>query len=299
LILLCFSIFLSYSYASQVALDSRITLAIKSIASFTLKAISVLIDYMFKRYTQRKPKSRKDLQAVFFDLDETLIKNNIPVRQLFPKVFYDFQDKIGYENKHAFFKVLQEEVKGLWERMFESDINPEQQLVICFIKALNNTRALDPTKVPRLAKKMVAHFFKLGSFNVELHNGAIETLEGLRKKGIIVGIITNGMETLQIGKIKRLQLDLHIDNLTISAEALAHKPDKAIFDLALARAGVDAEQAWFVGDHITNDVAGAVRAGLHSIYYNPRNLHVENSFIGVVERPDYTINHLTELLEYL
>jgi len=250
-----------------------------------------------ERHSQNN--GRKDLRAVFFDLDETLIKNNIPVRQLFPKVFFDFQNEIGLENRAAFFDVLQKEVKGLWMRMFDSKICPEQQLVTCFIKALNNTRAINPTVVPRMAKRMVAHFFKLGSFNVELHPGAIETLDGLRERGIIIGIVTNGMETLQIGKIKRLRLDEHIDNLTISAEARAHKPDKAIFDLALSRAGVDAEHAWFVGDHITNDVSGAIRAGLHSIYYNPQNLHVERSFVGVVERPDYTINHLTELLEYL
>lgn len=247
----------------------------------------------------RQKKARKDLKAVFFDLDETLIKNNIPVRQLFPKVFFDFQDVIGLANRTAFFEVLQHEVKGLWMRMFDSNICPEQQLTTCFIKALNNTHALPPTAVPRLAKNMVAHFFKLGSFNVELHPGAIETLEGLKQKGIIIGIVTNGMETLQMGKIKRLELNKHIDNLTISAEARAHKPAKEIFHLALSRANVDAEQAWFVGDHITNDVSGAVRAGLHSIYYNPQNLHVEKSFVGVVERPDYTINHLTEVLEYL
>jgi len=208
---------------------------------------------------KRKKQQPKSLHAVFFDLDETLIKNNIPVRKLFPRVFVDFKDAI----------------------------------------AINNTKAISPTKAPGLAKAMVAHFFELGSKNVELHDGAIETLNGLREKGVTIGIVTNGIETLQMGKIKQLGLDKYIDNLTISGEARAHKPDKEIFDIALSRAKGQVENAWFVGDHVTNDIVGSVNAGMNSIYYNPTNLRVEESFAKVIERPNYTINHLTELLEYL
>jgi len=244
-------------------------------------------------------KKRKELHAVFFDLDETLIQNNIPVRSLFPRVFADFQDALGMENRKAFFDVLQAQVQGLWLNMFDSDTSPEQQLITCFIKAINNTKAISPTKSPGLAKAMVLHFFELGSKNVELHEGALETLSALRKKKVTVGIITNGIERLQTGKINRLGLNKYVDNITISSEARAHKPDKAIFDLALSRANVHADNAWFVGDHVTNDVEGAINAGMSSVYYNPKNLHVEKSFAGVIERPNYTINHLTELLEYL
>ena len=62
---------------------------------------------------------------------------------------------------------------------------------------------------------------------------------------------------------------------------------------------MEADKAWFVGDHVTNDIVGSVNAGMNSVYYNPTNLQVEKSFAGVIERPNYTINHLSELLEYL
>lgn len=260
--------------------------------------IQLKIKKMFIKHP-RGQQSRRELKAVFFDLDETLVRNHIPVRQLFPTVFADFQDIIGIENKMVFFEVLQSEVKGLWMRMFSSDICPEQQLTTCFIKALNKTKAITPVKVPSLARKMVEHFFCLGSENVELHDGAIKTLENLRSKDITLGLITNGMKTLQQGKINTLGIEQYFDTITISAEARAHKPSKPIFDLAMSRAGTEPDQSWHVGDHITNDIAGAVRAGMHGIFYNPTNLHVERSFVGVLERPDYTINHLSELLEYL
>ena len=243
--------------------------------------------------------SKHNLKAVFFDLDETLIKNNIPIRALFPKVFFDFIDVIGEEHKLIFFNTLQNQVKGLWTGMFESKINPEQQLVNCFIKTLNKTGAVHPVKVPSLAKQMVAHFIDLAANNIELHDGAIETLEGLQQRDISIGLITNGLVSIQSRKIASLNLEPYFDTITISAEARAHKPDKPIFDLALKRSAVTADQAWFVGDHITNDIAGARRAGIHSIYYNPHKINVESSFAPVLERPDYTINSLTEILEFL
>jgi len=224
----------------------------------------------------RPKKNGKSVKSVFFDLDETLIKNQIPVRRLFPTVFFDFQDQIGAENKEVFFYALQELVKGLWERMFSIPIEPEKQLVNCFAKAIYATEAVPPQLIPELAKQMVEHFFYLGSHNVELHDGAIETLERIRSKGIKTGLITNGI-----------------------VEAKAHKPYKPVFDLALKRAQAKAHEAWHVGDHVTNDVAGAVRAGLNGIFYNPHNRNVEQSFVNVIERPCYTINHLSEVVDLL
>ena len=239
------------------------------------------------------------IKAIFFDLDETLVENHIPVRKLFPTVFFNFVDQIGEEHKHVFFEHLQTQVNGLWLNMFAQDIAPEQQLVNCFIKALNKTRSISAIKVPSLAKQMVAHSIDLASNNVEMHEGAIETLEELRRHKLAVGLTTNGMDSSEMGKIRTVGIEPYFDNITISAEARVHKPEKPIFDLALSRANANADQAWFVGDHITNDIAGAVRAGLHAIYYNPTYLDTESSFANVVERPDYTIHSLPEILEYL
>lgn len=243
--------------------------------------------------------NKSQVKAIFFDLDETLIKNHIPVRKLFPTVFYNFVDQIGEQNKYVFFEALKSQINGLWLKMFDSDICPEQQLINCYLNSLNATKVINPGQISLLAEQMAAHFINLAAQNIQLHDGAIETLETLKKRDIKIGLITNGMVSMQMGKLGTLELENYFDTITISAEARAHKPAKAIFELALSRANVTPDQAWHVGDHIENDVSGAVKAGLHGIYYNPTHLHVENSFADVLERPHYTINSLIEIADYI
>jgi len=119
----------------------------------------------------------------------------------------------------------------------------------------------------------------------------------LNNRSIITGLITNGMEQIQLGKIHALDIHNKVDHVTISAQARAHKPHAPVFKLALDRAGVQAEQAIQVGDHATNDVAGAIRAGLGGVFYNPRDLVLEESFADLKERPTHHIRHLSEVLE--
>lgn len=45
------------------------------------------------------------------------------------------------------------------------------------------------------------------------------------------------------------------------------KPNKRIFDLALEKAGLSAEDVWYIGDQYEADIVGAGNAGLHSVWY--------------------------------
>jgi putative hydrolase of the HAD superfamily len=57
-----------------------------------------------------------------------------------------------------------------------------------------------------------------------------------------------------------------LDGVVISAEVGASKPDRAIFERALAVAGVTAGAALHVGDTVDVDLGGARAAGLHAVH---------------------------------
>jgi len=105
------------------------------------------------------------------------------------------------------------------------------------------------------------------------------------------------MEEIQLGKIHKLELENEVDHVIVSAQARAHKPNKEVFELALSKADVDATQAWQVGDHATNDVAGAIRAGMQGIFYNPKQLKIEDSFAELDERPNHIIENLAQVID--
>jgi putative hydrolase of the HAD superfamily len=236
------------------------------------------------------------LKAVFFDLDETLVENKIPVRELFARMYYDFEEQLGANNKDAFFTALRERAANLWSTMFETSISPEQQFVNCFASCVEATGAAEGQQALNIGQNMFDHYESLSSNNVVFHDGAVEVLAELNNRGIVTGLITNGMEQIQLGKVRALDIHNKVDHVTVSAQARAHKPYAPVFKLALERAGVSAQHAIQIGDHATNDVAGAIRAGLGGVFYNPRKLVLEASFGDLSERPTHHIQHLNEVL---
>lgn len=53
------------------------------------------------------------------------------------------------------------------------------------------------------------------------------------------------------------------------------KPNKRIFDLALEKAQLQPDEAWYIGDQYECDVKGSLNAGLFPVWY-----------IGAVDLPD-------------
>jgi putative hydrolase of the HAD superfamily len=236
------------------------------------------------------------LKAVFFDLDETLVENKIPVKELFARMYFDFEEQLGSNNKDIFFTALRQRAANLWSTMFETQTSPEQQFVNCFASCVQATGAADGKQAQTIGQNMFDHYESLSSNNVVFHDGAVEVLAELNNRGIVTGLITNGMEQIQLGKVHALDIHNKVDHVTVSAQARAHKPYAPVFKLALQRAGVSAEHAIQIGDHATNDVAGAIRAGLGGVFYNPRKLTLEASFGDLNERPTHHIHHMNEVL---
>jgi HAD superfamily hydrolase (TIGR01549 family) len=99
-------------------------------------------------------------------------------------------------------------------------------------------------------------------------DGAADLLLALRPHARI-GIVTNNLLEEQRDKLSYCGLADHVDVLIASEDVGVSKPDRGIFDIALDRMGVSAEDAVMVGDSWINDIAGAVNAGIRAIWFNP------------------------------
>lgn len=116
-----------------------------------------------------------------------------------------------------------------------------------------------------------------------------------------VGIITNGAHDehtdSQLSKVRHLGLSERIQSLTISGEIGVRKPKIEIFQVACERAGVSPTEALFVGDTVENDIVGANRAGMTSVFINRESDLLTPKTAD--ERPDYSISNLHEVLSCL
>ena len=100
----------------------------------------------------------------------------------------------------------------------------------------------------------------MASIRFEAITGAIETLEGLRRRGIALAVVSNWDVGLA-EHLERIGADRLFSAVVTSAEAGAAKPDPAAFRLALERLEVGPARAIHVGDE-NEDERGAAAAGM-------------------------------------
>jgi len=87
------------------------------------------------------------------------------------------------------------------------------------------------------------------------------TLRELRRRGFRLVVVSNWDVSLH-ERLDELGLAPLLDGAVASAEFGAAKPDRAVFEHALALAGADAARSWHAGDSVEADVEGALGAGL-------------------------------------
>ena len=129
---------------------------------------------------------------------------------------------------------------------------------------------------------------------VELFPETLPVLNTLRDKGYKTGLLTNSFLPMWMRdqEIRTYGLVELLDERVSAADVGYLKPHPAVYHDLLARLDVTPEQAVFVGDRPTNDIAGANEVGLVSVLMRPPYLERDTSGIT----PDYTIERLDQLL---
>jgi putative hydrolase of the HAD superfamily len=124
--------------------------------------------------------------------------------------------------------------------------------------------------------------------------GAFEVLAELRRRDIKLGIVTNGETEFQNRHIDALGLAPLVDAVLISEAEGLRKPDARLFLRAASRLGTPAERCLFVGDNPEVDIRGADAAGMATAWF----AH-ENSWPFSLSPPDLVLHDLGELLPHV
>ncbi len=109
----------------------------------------------------------------------------------------------------------------------------------------------------------------LASLRFAAHADAAPALRAARERGERVIVVSNWDASLPAA-LAATGLASLVDAVLTSAEVGAAKPDAAIFERALAVAGVAPAAALHVGDSLAEDVEGARRAQIAVVWCNRR-----------------------------
>ena len=98
----------------------------------------------------------------------------------------------------------------------------------------------------------------------EMYDDAAPALTQLSEQGLIVGAISNSHRSLD-AFCEHFSLGGLITVSVSSAEHGYMKPHRSIFEAALAKAGVQPDQAVMVGDSLKHDIDGALAIGMRAV----------------------------------
>jgi putative hydrolase of the HAD superfamily len=108
------------------------------------------------------------------------------------------------------------------------------------------------------------------SENFELYEDVLPVLDDLRAHSMKLGLVSNGIRDLAtFAAHHRLEVDAIVDSRSHGWV----KPHPTIFQAALARLGVAAEEAAMVGDSPAEDIDGARAIGMRAILVDREGRH--------------------------
>ncbi|MEQ1575156.1 MAG: HAD family hydrolase [Vicinamibacterales bacterium] len=190
------------------------------------------------------------IEAVFFDLDGTLFDRDVTVARILAWQASEFAVAIRPERSADFIQ----RVTTLDEHGHRDKREVYEVVAAEF--------GLDASVRDQLVRSFWAEYPR----HCQPGAGVAATLRELQQRGKRLGIITNGVASVQDAAIDALGIRRTMDAILISETEGLRKPAPELFRRATGRVGVPVERCCFVGDHPTVDVAGAMAAGLQAFW---------------------------------
>ena len=129
----------------------------------------------------------------------------------------------------------------------------------------------------------------------QVFSGAMELLDCLVDRGYELYAATNGITTIQTGRLAQSGLAPYFNQVFISEQLQTQKPDALFYEkIGQQIAGFSKEKTLMIGDSLTADIQGGNNADIDTIWYNSH--HLENKSKA---QPTYEVNSYQALLELL
>ena len=220
------------------------------------------------------------VEFLFLDLDDTILDFHKAEHIALGKTFRGF----GLEPTQEVMARYSLINKAHWERLERKELTREQVLVGRFAVLFSEYGIdVDPTQCARTYENnlSIGHYFLPGAY---------EAVERLSKKYKLY-LASNGTAKVQAGRLESANISHFFQEIFISQEIGANKPDIAYFNGCFAKIpDFDVTKSMMVGDSLTSDILGGKNAGMKTCWVNPTGKIAPADI-----QPDYEIKSLSEL----
>lgn len=217
------------------------------------------------------------MKAVIFDLDDTLYPEIEFVRSGFKIVSRYISLKNAIDDNLTFKKImliLEEHGRG---KVFDILLN---DLGIYSEDYVN----------------LLLYLYRSHCPTINLYPEADTFLKELKHHNIQLGIISDGMASVQKNKISALGIDSYFDIIILTDELGKHywKPSLTPFKIALSLLEVQPNEAIYIGDNVSKDFIAPNKLGMESIQLNSGRSSI-NEVSDNSMNPKFIANNFEEI----
>ena len=222
---------------------------------------------------------------LLFDLDHTLLdfdtSEDVALTQLLKEE--------GVANIQAYKDYYVPMNKSLWKDLELKKITKQELVNTRFSKMFSHF-GIEKDGV-YLAERYQFYLAQQG----QVFSGAMELLDSLIDRGYELYAATNGITTIQTGRMAQSGLAPYFNQVFISEQLQTQKPDALFYEkIGQQIAEFSKEKTLMIGDSLTADIQGGNNADIDTVWYNPH--HLENK---TQAQPTYEVDSYQTLLELL
>lgn len=258
------------------------------------------------------------VKAIFFDLDDTLLWDKKSVEKAFQETCHFAEELTGQDcsgletavravatelyagyDTYDFTKMIGiNPFEGLWGNFDDKGVDFQQMKTI--VPAYRQdawTFGLQKIGIENsseIGSQLADYFPEARKRNPVLYEESLKVLADLKEHYQLL-LLTNGSPSLQQLKLEITpEIAPFFDDIIVSGAFGKGKPDPSIFNHALSKFNLSADEVLMVGDNLMTDILGAEKAGIRSVWINREQKTPHKTVI-----PAYEIQHLEELLQLL
>ena len=226
------------------------------------------------------------IKAVFFDFFNTLAYFDPPRED----TYADIAVALGVKVTPAMIAAALPEADAYWRaENFKQPVREREQDDKVAVYREYGVRILDGTgATPDQALQMLATAFSRG-WVFKSFADAVPALRLVKERKLVTGLISNVGQEID-SYCRELGFEPFLDYKVTSFEVGYDKPRPEIFQLALDKAGVKANESVFIGDVYEQDIVGARGVGMKPILIS-RNGAAANDCI--------VISDLSQVLDHI
>jgi putative hydrolase of the HAD superfamily len=230
----------------------------------------------------------KSIQAVLFDIDDTLFDRNLAQSIILESIVKRLPNVFQYLKM---------------ERILEAFLESDRLTVAAFnagapSEGLRDTRSRHFLRLLGLQEDCAGiitdiYVNEYPSIKAPIE-GAVPLVRTLKRR-FKVGAVSNGLPDVQYHKLETLGLRDAFTCIVLSEESGIRKPDPEIFRRAADLLGVPPSTCLYVGDSYDSDIVGAKAAGMSTCWLCNDSSYPENAVVHT----DYVVSNLEKLQRIL